>query len=186
MPPKVRITREDVIRAATELVRKRGDASLNARSIAEALGCSTQPVFSNFSSMEEVRAAVIEVAHGLYTDCLAREMEEGKYPSYKAMGMAYIRFAREERELFRLLFMRDRALTGEGAEVGDWEENVGFVHSYTGMEATRAETFHMEMWAIVHGIAVMIATGYLALDEEMISRMLTDAYLGLKKRFEEE
>ena len=31
------------------------------------------------------------------------------YPPYKAMGMGYIRFAAEERELFRLLFMRDRS-----------------------------------------------------------------------------
>ena len=38
-------------------------------------------------------------------------MAAGKYPVYKASGMAYIRFAKEERELFKLLFMRDR--TGE-------------------------------------------------------------------------
>ena len=185
MPPKVKITREDVLRVATEIVRERGDAALNARSVADALGCSTQPVFSNFPSMEAVRLAVIEVAHTLYTNASEREVAEGKYPSYKAKGMAYIRFAREERELFKLLFMRDRARTGAGVEEDDWEKLVGFVGGYVGMEASSAALFHMEMWAFVHGIASMIATGYVELEEDLISRMLTDAFLGLKKRFAE-
>lgn len=185
MPPKVKITREDVIRVATEIVRERGDAALNARSIAEVLGCSTQPVFSNFPSMEAVRLSVIEVAHARYTEFSEREVAGGRYPPYKAKGMAYIRFAREERELFKLLFMRDRARTGAGAEESDWEKLVGFVGGYVGMEATSAELFHMEMWAFVHGIASMIATGYVELKEELISRMLSDAFLGVKKRFEE-
>ena len=51
---------------------------------------------------------------------------------------------------------------------------------------TETGLFHLEMWVMVHGIAVMLATGYLDLDEDTVSRMLTDAYQGLKKRFEKE
>ena len=42
---------------------------------------------------------------------------------------------------------------------------------------------HLEMWAYVHGIATMFATGFLDLDWELVSRMLTDSYQGLRKQY---
>ena len=38
------------------------------------------------------------------------------------------------------------------------------------------------MWAYVHGIAAMFATGFLDLEEDLISNMLTDVYQGLRKQ----
>ena len=55
MPPKARITKREIISTAIILVRENGAGSLNARAIASALGCSTQPIFSNFSSMDELQ-----------------------------------------------------------------------------------------------------------------------------------
>ena len=51
MPPKIKITKEEIIKTALELVRTSGEQSINARTVAGALNCSTQPIFSNFSSM---------------------------------------------------------------------------------------------------------------------------------------
>jgi hypothetical protein len=42
------------------------------------------------------------------------------------------------------------------------------------------------MWACVHGIGAMLSTSFLTLDEELVSRMLTDVYLGTRARFLEE
>ena len=50
MPPKVKITKDDIIQTTLDLLRKNGDAAINARSLASALNCSTQPIFSNFAS----------------------------------------------------------------------------------------------------------------------------------------
>jgi AcrR family transcriptional regulator len=55
MPPRVRITKEEIVDVALSMIRSEGEASLNARSIAAALGCSTQPIFSNFETMEALR-----------------------------------------------------------------------------------------------------------------------------------
>ena len=107
MPPKVRISKEDIVTAAVALVRKDGVQAINARNIASALNCSTQPVFSNFATMDDLRNAVVEAADALYREYMQRETESGAYPPYKASGMAYIRFAKEEKELFKLLYMRD-------------------------------------------------------------------------------
>ena len=52
MPPRSKITREMIIDAAYEIVRESGEGSLNARSIADRLGCSTQPVLYVFRTMD--------------------------------------------------------------------------------------------------------------------------------------
>ena len=174
MAPKLKVTKEDIVNAAFNLIRENGSTALNARTIAAALGCSTQPIFSNFASMEELRKAVEEKSAALYEKYMAEEEENAT--RYKAGGMAYIRFAKEEKKLFQLLYMRDR--TGEAIPESDDLENQmeTMVRNNTGLSDSDAKLFHLEMWAYVHGIATMFATGFLNLDWELVSRMLTDSY----------
>jgi len=181
MPPKVKITKEEIVQTALMLLRKDGADAINARSIAAALNCSTQPVFSNFATMEQLQQAVADAAHGLYLSFLQNEVQSGKYPPYKAFGMAYIRFAKEERELFKLLFMCDR----EGKAVNptaDFTSSVEMIMRANGLPRETAERMHLEMWACVHGIGTMLATSFFAPEWELISDMLTDIYQGLRAR----
>lgn len=185
MPPKTKIQREDIVRAGLAIVRRDGTASLNARQIATDLHCSTQPIFSNFATMEELRQAVLTAADELYQTYLQTDMASGQYPPYKASGMAYIRFAREETALFRLLFMRDR----RGETIEEDRESIRplltLLVNNVGMTEDEAYRFHLEMWIYVHGIATMIATGYLDWQEDMVSELLTDAYTGMLQRYKE-
>ena len=183
MPPKIKITKEEIIETALNITRGCGAQAINARSIANTLNCSTQPIFSNFTSMDELRQAVTEKADLLFRDYMKREIENGDHPAYKASGMAYIRFAKEEKELFKLLYMFDRA-EAPAPENSDLSESMeSLVRNYTGLDNDSAKLFHLEMWAYVHGIATMFATGYLDLDWSLVSKMMTDAYQGLRKQY---
>ena len=183
MPPKTKITKEGIVEAAMRLVRENGVDALNARSLAAELSCSTQPIFSNFSSMEELRLALIDEAMRVYEVYSAGFTARDEYPIYKAAGLAYIGFAGEERELFKLLFMSPKQKTEPASLARSWEHSVSLAGDSTGYGAEDATLFHLEMWMFVHGIATMVATGSLVLDGEMVSRMLSDAYFGLKARF---
>lgn len=183
MAPKVKITKEDIVNIAVEIVRKNGTEGINARSIATMLNCSTQPVFSNFASMEELKYAVLEKANELYQEYIKREVESGEYPVYKASGMAYIRFAKEEKELFKLLFMRDRSDEEIPENTSVDEKMEAIVRKNMGLNETEARLFHLEMWAYVHGIATMFATCFINLDWQLVSKMLTDSYLGMRKQY---
>ena len=181
MPSKARITKREIISTAIILVRENGAGSLNARAIASALGCSTQPIFSNFSSMDELQEAVNEYVYQTYLDFIKKEVDSGEYPPYKAFGMAYIRFAREEKELFKLLFMCDRG--GKEAKPSiDFEQSVEMIMKANGLTREKAELIHLEMWTCVHGIGTMLATSFLSLDRELISQILTDVYQGVRGR----
>ena len=171
------------MQAGLSLVRAQGMQGLTARALGAELHSSARPVFTVFRSMEEVAQAVIESANVVYQRYIKAEMAKGVYPPYKASGMGYIHFAKEERELFRLLFMRDR--THEPIEENREEIRplLEILQQQMGVSEDLAYLFHLEMWIYVHGIAVMFATGYLNLDESFLSSVLTDAFEGLKARW---
>ena len=185
MPPRFKFTREEIREAALDIVRGSGMAGLTARALAAELGCSVKPIFGLYKNMEEVQRDAYAAAEGLYQAYLQADMAAGRYPPYKASGMAYIRFAKEERALFQLLFMRDR----RGEAVREDREAVRpqleLIQRNLGLGEDEAYQLHLEMWIYVHGIAAMVATAYLDWDETFVSRAITDVYCGLKHRFAE-
>ncbi|MBR2337515.1 MAG: TetR/AcrR family transcriptional regulator [Clostridia bacterium] len=179
MPPKVKITRTDIINTAIDIIRQKGAENLNARSLANALNCSTQPIFSNFSSMDDLNKEIINLAYEQYLNFINIEVKSEKYPKYKAFGMAYIRFAKEEKELFKLLFMCDR----QGKDIiptVDFTASVELIKTANSVTTETAKQIHMEMWACAHGIATMLATSFCLLDWDYISNILTDVYQGIR------
>ena len=185
MPPKFKFTRDEITNAALNVTRKNGISGLTARALAAELGCSVKPIFGLFKNMEEVGQEVFIASDLLYQNYLREDMAKGKYSPYKASGMAYIRFAKEERELFKLLFMRDRSREKIEENKEEIRPLMKLIQQNLGISEDEAYLFHLEMWLYVHGIATMIATSYLDWDDEFISRVLTDAYMGLKYRYTE-
>ncbi len=183
MPPKFKFTKEEIIDNALGLIREEGITSLTARGLAEKLGTSPKPIFGLFSNMDEVKKLVLDRAHTLYKSFLEEDMSKGVYPVYKASGMAYIRFAKEETELFKLLFMRDRS--NEKITQGNEEIKplIEMLQKMLNISEEKAYLFHLEMWIFVHGIATMTATSYLNWDLDFISNSLTDVFKGLSTRY---
>ena len=182
MPKSAKITREMVIDAAVSIVREEGATALNARAVAARLSSSVQPIFYNFSGVDELRREVIAEAGRLYAARVEAVLAQNKYHAYKSSGMAYVEFAIEERELFKLLYMRDRN-AAERADDSALEPVFTLIANSVGVDIDTAKLIHLEMWAFVHGIAAMIVTDYYVPDLELISSMMTDVYEGLKSRF---
>ena len=185
MPRDFLFTKDEIIKAALDLTREKGVEAVSARALGERLGTSSRPVFSHFANMAEVQRAIISAANELYQSYRKKEIESGKYVPYKASGMAYIRFAKEEKQLFRLLFMRDRSQEPDKENPEEMDALVGLICKQVDIDKRGAELFYIEMWTYTHGIASMIATNYFDWNEEFVSRLLTDGYEGLKHRFTE-
>lgn len=185
MPPKAKYTKESVLQSAIEIVRKEGAKGLTARRLGKSLGGSACPIFTLFEGMEGLWREVLHAAGERYAQYIREEEERGEYPAYKASGMAYVRFAKEERELFKLLFMRDRS----GEKIEDNRAQIRpilqLLESSLNLGEEQAYLFHLETWIYVHGIATMIASSYLEWDMQFISDTLSDIYAGLKARFKE-
>lgn len=78
--------------------------------------------------------------------------------------------------------MRNREGEGNVADGGDISDVLRALTAGTGLTDDKAERFHAECWVFVHGIATMLATSYLDIDDETVSALLTDMFTGLKMR----
>lgn len=181
MPPKVKFTKEQIISAATEVVRAAGLPALTARAISERLNCSVAPIFSEFENMEGLRAAVISKARTIYDGYI----EEGLKMSlpFKGAGLKYIEFARKEPNLFRLLFMSDNNVGIDGFLLLD-ENNGRILNALMttwSIDEPTARALHEDILIYTHGIAVLCVTGSCAFSEEEISNRLTSAFTAMLK-----
>ena len=79
MPPVQKTGKDEIISAAFDIVKEKGFCNLNARAIAKKLGVSTQPIFSNFKNMEDLKMEIVRKAssfykrHGLHQICQRRK-----------------------------------------------------------------------------------------------------------------
>ena len=183
MPRSYMFTKEQVLDAAIELTREKGFSAVSARSLGDRLGTTSRPIFSHFENMADVQKGIIGAANKIYQSFREEEIKSGRYVPYKASGMAYIRFAKEEKELFKLLFMRDRSGEQIKENPEEMEALIGLIAKQVNIDKEAARFFYLEMWAYTHGIASMIATGFYEWDEQLASRALTDVYEGLKHRY---
>ncbi|MDD6188091.1 MAG: TetR/AcrR family transcriptional regulator [Clostridiales bacterium] len=186
MPPKIKFGREEIITAALKLTRERGIEGVNARAVAARLGCSTQPLFREFESMEQIKDEIARRAMSIYAEHIA-EGASREPISYKGTGLAYIDFARREPELFKLLFMNDR-LTKPVTEIEDssLELVISALMEQVKLSRGRAMEMHRHMWIFVHGLAVMTATKFMSFTEEELSRMLSEEFLAMKGLYEKQ
>lgn len=179
MPPKEKLMKQDIVSGAVELIRRKGIKALNARALAEELDCSTMPLFRNFQGMEEIRRAAMERIGEIYSAYIQRGAEQ-ELP-FKAMGMEYIRFAKEEPNFFRLMFMTDpRSLETPPLEDPTHHQVVDIASHASGLDPEKVGRLYQEMWVFVHGIATLIITGVMEFREDEISTMLSDVFLGVK------
>lgn len=170
MPPSVRFSRDAVLNAAYQLIRRDGPEALNARAVARELGGSTQPIFRLFSGMEELKQAVLELAYDTWISKLHERLQTSAFP-YLTIGMSYLLFARDEPELFKLLFMRDRVSDGSCT---DYDVNFGIplLENTVKVDVDTARKLYERNWLYCHGLAVTIATKYIPCISECRMRSL--------------
>lgn len=182
MPPKPKVTREIILEAALELLREEGMDAVNARNVAKKLGTSTQPIFSHFSSMEELKEAICAYAEQLYNTAMLEAMQSGGN-GFLAMGLAYIGFARSEKKLFQLLFMSGRLQQEKVGEIAGTTEGddqvIAMIGSMTGLSANQARKLYAGIWYTTHGIASLVATNSSTMDDEEAQAVLGSVFKGL-------
>lgn len=186
MPPKKIMDKETILQTGLTFIQENGVDSFNARSLAKKLKCSTQPIFSSFSSMKELRDEIKKKALGVYGKYIEEGMQEDK--KFKGMGKAYIRFASEEPNLFKLVFMDSNKEDYKNIKIEDDDsrsEIVKIIMQSTGLSEQKASYMHLYSFVFVHGIASLIVSKTVFFSEEIISDMLTDFYLGVSNKLKE-
>ena len=179
MPPRVKVTKEMVADASFEVIRRSGYESLNARAIAEYLGCSTQPVLYSFKTVDEIKEAAYEIADKYHSEFI---MPKSDNNPMMELGLNYVRFGYEEKNLFRFLFQTD--------SFGD--KNIGVLMSNPelsgiidimskGLEVniSLAREMFLTFFCVAHGLASMLANNSMEYDEKQCKKMFENVFNGM-------
>ena len=180
MPPKARVTKDMIVDAGFAIARERGIEQVNARTVSERLGCSTQPVMYHFRRIEDMKRAVCQRADDYHTAYIT-DVRDG-HPLL-GIGLNYIRFAREEKRLFRLLFQTNGFAGKSIAELMDAPELAPVIEAMGAGQGR--ETFKL-LFLFVHGYASMFANNDLDGDEESIAADLKRVFARIADGTKEE
>ena len=181
MPPKTRITKEMIIGAGLEIVRSEGETALNVRKVAAKLGCSTQPVMYHYKTVEGLKADVYAAADEFHTGYIMPPCENSGNPAL-SVGLRYIRFADEEKHLFRFLFQSGKFRGTDLRKLISSDElspMIQAVCGQAGLSEIQAKEAFETLFVCVHGAAGMLANNDMEFDEAYYARMLRNIFTGV-------
>ena len=185
MPPKFKFKREEIVEAAVNLTRRGGVDAVTARGIAGELGVSTQPIFTCFKNMEEAKEEVRIYAEKLCHNYLEKGVE-ASIPFF-GFGMAYIRFAKEESELYKMLFINPDK---KGESMLDTLSGIRSIvinsieKTYRFNEKESKRLFR-DLWLAAHSIATLCVGGICPFSDEEIAKILTGFSVSICKSIKE-
>ncbi len=178
MPPKARVTKDMVVKAAFEVARKTGAENINARTVSEKLNCSTQPVMYHFATIEELKRAAYAKADWFHTEYL---MNIEQHNILLGIGLNYIRFAVEEPHLFRFLFQSGFSTENSLLEMINSEELkpvISTMQKTMNLNIEQTKEVFVTLALFVHGYASIIINNSLEYNEKIIALHLERVYAG--------
>lgn len=182
MPPKPKYTREQIISAALGIVSQKGTDALTAKELGHALNTSTTPIFTVFNSMQEVQDEVKKAAMKRFEAYAHKSGAD--IPVFKQVGMQMILFAKEEPQLYQMIFM---SANSGGTPFDDHyaylggvaDECLNAIQADYGLTAENARALFEHVWIHTYGIGALCATGMCDFSKEQISQMLTQDFTAM-------
>lgn len=176
MPPKAKITKDMILHTVLDITRETGFETVNARSIAGKLQCSTRPIFTCYENMEELKKDFLDFAYEYYLQYVSSFSSSEQVMPSLLLPLSYIEFAAKETHLFKLLFMNDMDFNMAEAKdfynEADNEKRAAAFSETIGVELERAKVIFLDLFLYTHGIAVLTAAGKIAFDRGNAEKML--------------
>lgn len=181
MPKEVKITKDMIIDAAFQIARGDGLDKVSNREIALKLNCSIRPIYYQFKNVEELNKELYFKIEKYFYKYLMDNMRED-IPKYKQVGINYIKFAKEEKKLFQMLFMTkteylpDEFVSSAG---NDYMHLKDIIRLSTDLKDEDINKFHIKMWIFTHGIASLVASDTVQFSDKQIQELLSHEFQAL-------
>lgn len=175
-----KVEKQDIVKAAFEILRTEGFGQVSVRNVAKKLNCSTKPIYFQFENMLELKGELKTLAEKKYIEITAAS--KGKFNNdYVSHGMAYITFARDEKHLFRYLYLNGRDDKAK-LQIDDvnYESIITAIIARYNITKEQATALHFDMAIYSYGLAVMVNTGFIELTDKMLEERLITEGISLR------
>lgn len=182
MPLKPKFTKEEIIDVAISYINKNGASNLTARNLAKELNSSACPIFTCFNNMDEVLEAVKNKVFINFNQYLNNAFVSK--PAFKSVGYLMIKYAKDYKNLFKLIFMESN---DKQLELSEFIESLGELKNkcidviMNDYNLTKEEGYMLfeHLWIYSFGLATLVATQKCNLSDEIISEMLSKCFNGM-------
>lgn len=176
------LSKERIVACAADIVRAEGSHALGLRRVARALGVTAPALYGYVDSLDGLMRALAETQFEELERRFSRLRARTPENRVRGFSRIYIDYAREEPELFKLLFRFPPDLVGsgvenelpiatkvfmaaaeplsEGRELGD----------FPNIDPLRSS---LAVWASVHGCATAVCMGF-DFDDETVEQLIDD------------
>ena len=179
MPPKIATSKEMIIEAGYVIADEEGIDQVNCRAIAKKLGCSTQPVFSRFPNMDELKEEVFKYACDRLEKSISDRIENSTESSILDISVTVLAdLARNHKNLYKLIYLSD--YRSEKSFLEEQEKYMTnrliqneLIDRYN-IDSERVEGVFERSSLLVHGICTVIATTAMNYSNEQVLKIVND------------
>jgi AcrR family transcriptional regulator len=154
-----------ILEAARDLLAETGLEALSMRAVARRVGVSATAIYHYFENKEALVRSVVDTGYQRMEGYLQRATRPhplGSRERLRALGEAYVRFALENREYFKVLFtleMQRPQRLEESPEGGGYRlllETVAQTMDSGAIRRADPELVAFHLWAYVHGLVNLL------------------------------
>ena len=157
MARRIQISREIILSTAFQKLVRDGYSSINITSLAQEIGCSTQPIAWHFGNMDGLRDALLQHSLNYMRDHFTLSGDTTT-TMLAEIQRKYINLAFDSPNLYKYLYMtdQDRAQTEEVIQAlrfPNYEKILSLLQQEYGVSRKAAERYLLDLQLYVHGIA---------------------------------
>lgn len=174
MPPKQKISKEMLLEHAFQIAKELGIGGVTSRSVAKSAGCSIQPVFSQFPTMEHLRQDTFDYACSKFVKEIL--LFEDQPDFFQRTTKWVIELARYQPNLFRLLYLSDGFKGNTFLDVMmDYESNQKIISKMTQLyqlEPDVCKDILLRSSLFLVGTGTMICMNHMDFSHEQVADMM--------------
>lgn len=182
MARKVTISKEIILQAALNMLIRDGYSSINIKTLAKEIGCSTQPIVWHFDNMEGLRTALAEYAISYARNKMSATCSNA-VEAFEHTGRVYVEMAVKEPNLFRFLYLGENV----SGQINNFAaittsknnaEQIKRIADYLGISEEKVGRYLQNTIIYSHGVATLVATNVISASEEEMMSMINRAAEG--------
>lgn len=179
MPPVPKISKNMILESGLKIIKDEGIDKLNVRNIAKKLNCSTQPIMYHYKNMTLLKEELYCIVDNYHSKFLMKESINNN--SLLNIGLQYIKFAEQEKNLFKFLFQSDKFSNFNFEDLIDnneegLQEIFKIMEKETKLDKSSIKDGFQLLFITAHGLASLLANNSITYDEKYCIHMLEKVF----------
>ncbi|MGC6769738.1 TetR/AcrR family transcriptional regulator [Enterococcus sp. LJL51] len=168
-------TKDQILKSSYNIVLKEGFSGITARNVADKMGISTQPIYLEFSNMDDLKVNLLKMMHSrleknYYVNCAVDD-------PIIDFGLNVINLAKNDSKLFMHLYI-DHHGYGEllnQLTLSVFEKQLSQAQKYLGLEKETIIEIYEKIWITAAGLATLLASDAISLSDKAVNSLLKEA-----------